>query len=224
MINIFIQCRINSSRLPGKALVTFFGTKVIERIILITKKTSFKKKIYLLTGSKNKNFKLLKIAKKHNIDIYFGNEQNVFKRYCDAINFFKIKPSSLIMRVTADNYLIQPKILNLLCRYIKNYDYVYVSPLSHFSGELFKLETFLKKIKKKKTSSNTKEHVTYNFRKIKNIKTKKLNWNLLGINHKSKITLDTPKDFELLKKIESKKLCKKIDCIKDVKKVSHCYG
>ena len=150
MIKIFIQCRLNSSRLPGKALVTFFGTKIIERIILITKKTSFKKKIYLLTGPKNKNFKLLKIAKKHNIDIYFGNEQNVFKRYCDAINFFKIKPSSLIMRVTADNYLIQPKILNLLCRYIKNYDYVYVSPLSHFSGELFKLETFLKKIKKKK--------------------------------------------------------------------------
>ena len=111
MINIFIQCRINSSRLPGKALVTFFGTKIIERIILITKKTSFKKKIYLLTGSKNKNFKLLKIAKKHSIDIYFGNAQNVFKRYCDAINFFKIEPSSLIMRITADNYLIQPKIL-----------------------------------------------------------------------------------------------------------------
>ena len=56
MINIFIQCRINSTRLPGKALIKFFNLKIIERIILIAKKTNFKKKIFIISGIKKKKF------------------------------------------------------------------------------------------------------------------------------------------------------------------------
>ena len=221
MINIFIQCRIYSSRLRGKALINFFGIKIVERIILIAKKTSFKKEIFLITGSEKKNYQLNKIAKKHNIKIFFGSETNVFKRYCDAIEFFSLNKDDDIMRLTADNYLIQPIILNKLSKFIKKYDYIYVDPISHFSGELFKTTSLLNKIKRKNISFNTKEHVTYNFRKMKNIKVKKLSNKLFGINHNCKITLDTDKDLKFLKKIENNSEFKKLNCISALKKITN---
>ena len=49
---IFIQARIRSSRLPGKILFNFFGEKVIDRVIRVTKKVNSTRNIFLLTGNK----------------------------------------------------------------------------------------------------------------------------------------------------------------------------
>ena len=220
MINIFIQCRIHSVRLPGKAFIKFYDKTIIERLIHIAKKTKFKKRIFLLSGNEKKNFKLKKIAKKLKIDIFFGNENNVLDRYCKAIQYFNIDHNDYIMRLTADNYLIQPKILNELTRHVNKYEYIYVSPLSNFSGELFKVKSLIEKIANKRLSSKTKEHTTWNFRLLKNIKRKTLSKNLFGINHNCKITLDTPADLLFLKKIENNKNFKNVDCLNDVKKLT----
>ena len=184
------------------------------------KKLTLKKEFFYYQEVKKKNFKLKKIAKKLNINIFFGNENNVLDRYCKAIHKFNINDNDYIMRLTADNYLIQPKILNELTRYVNKYEYIYVSPLSHFSGELFKVKSLIEKIANKKLSSKTKEHTTWNFRLLKNIKRKTLSKNLFGINHNCKITLDTPADLLFLKKIENNKNFKNVDCLNDVKKLT----
>ncbi len=220
MINIFIQCRINSTRLPGKALIKFFNLKIIERIILIAKKTNFKKKIFILSGSKKKNFELKKIAEKYNVNIFFGNETNVLKRYCDAIDFYALNHNESIMRLTADNYLIQPQVLNRMSQFKNKYEYIYVDPLSHFAGEIFIINSLLKKIKRKNNSFNTREHVTWNFRKLKKFKIKKLSKKFLGINHSNKITLDNYQDLKFMREIEKNINFKKVDCIKNLIKLS----
>jgi len=221
LIYVFIQCRLRSSRLPNKALVKFYNETIIERIIRIAKKTKFKKKIFLLSGSKHKNFKLIKFAKKFKIKIFFGNETNVFERYNNAIKHFKIDNKDFIMRLTADNYLIQPNILNKLSEYKKDYEYISFNPLSHYSGELFSVKSFNKKIKKKKLSRLAKQHVTWDFRRQKNIKRKKLSSSLFGINHLHKITLDTDKDYKYLKKIEKNHNFRKLDCLKDLRLITN---
>ena len=65
--------------------------------------------------------------------------------------YFNIDHNDYIMRLTADNYLIQPKILNELTRHVNKYEYIYVSPLSHFSGELFKVKSLIEKIANKRS-------------------------------------------------------------------------
>jgi spore coat polysaccharide biosynthesis protein SpsF (cytidylyltransferase family) len=85
---------------------------------------------------------------------------------------------------------------------------------------LFKVKKKKKKIANKKLSIKTKEHTTWNFRLLKNIKRKTLSKNLFGINHNCKITLDTPADLLFLKKIEKNKNFKNVDCLNDVKKLT----
>ena len=99
---------MGSTRLPGKILFSFFDNIIIERIIKITKQIKYRKKIFILTGHKNQNGILEKIVKKNKIKIFFGCENNVierFKKFIKKNNFEK----NYILRITSDNYLIQPK-------------------------------------------------------------------------------------------------------------------
>ncbi len=230
MINIFIQCRIKSGRLPGKAFHTFFGKTIIERVIDAAKKVKFNRKIYLVTGSRKNNFLLRNIAKKNKIKIFFGDESNVLKRFKSAINKFKISNHEYILRITADNYLVQPKILNNIISKVLNkknrkiFDYVSILPLSHYSGELFSVRSFLKKIFKKKNTINSKEHVTYNYRKNKKIITLNFPYNFMNLNHKIKITLDTIDDLIFLKKIEKNfRNLRNVNCVNTIQKIHRKY-
>ena len=230
MINIFIQCRIKSGRLPGKALHTFFGQTIIERVIDAAKKVKFNRKIYLVTGCKKNNILLRNIANKKKIKIFFGDESNVLKRFKNAIKKFKINNHEYILRITADNYLVQPSILNNIISKVLNkrnrkiYDYASILPLSHYSGELFSVRSFLKKIFKEKNTINSKEHVTYNYRKNRKIITLNFPYNFMNLNHKIKITLDTIDDLIFLKKIEkSFKKLRNINCINTIKKIHQKY-
>ena len=110
-LNIFIQSRIHSNRLPGKCFHSFYNQKVLERVIDISKKIKWNTKIFLVSSNKSKNL-LQSISKNKNIYSFFGDEKNVAKRFKNCINKFKIKNSEYILRITADNYLIQPVILN----------------------------------------------------------------------------------------------------------------
>ena len=219
-INIFIQCRISSKRLPGKAFHTFFSVPLILRIIKLAKLIKFKKKIFILTDKKT--FGILKpIAEKEKVNLFYGSEKNVALRYLKAIKFYSINPNDFILRLTADNYLIQPKILERMIKLMNNtkYEYAFIKPLSHFAGELFLVKIFLKKMLNKKISKFTKEHVTYDFRKKKNIL--KLKENFMGINHAKRITLDDINDLIFLKKIElSYPDLANLNCLKTLRKIS----
>jgi len=220
-INIFIQCRLGSKRLPGKAFHTFFNIPIILRIIKISKLIKFKKKIYILTDRKTFDF-LKPIAEKENINLFCGSEKNVAQRYLRAIKSYSINSNEYILRITADNYLIQPRVLEKMIKLVVRYkcEYAYIEPLSHFAGEIFLANIFLEKMLNTKISKFTKEHVTYDFRKRKKIM--KLKKDFMGINHKKKITLDNINDLIFLKKIEVKfPDLKNINCLNTIKKISN---
>tara|TARA_B100001121_G_C18649237_1_gene603219 strand:- start:61 stop:747 length:687 start_codon:yes stop_codon:yes gene_type:complete len=217
---IFIQARLRSSRLPGKILMNIYNETVLERVIRVTKKVMRQENIFLLTGDQSDPSILNNICKKYGINFFSGDEKNVLKRFCDNIKKNKIKNSNIV-RITADNYLIQPSILKKQIDFFrkKKLQYLHIKPLSHFGGEIVSSDLLLNQIKNK-PSKNCKEHVTWNIRKKLKIKKYALNHKFGGINHKKRITLDTIFDLEFLKKIEKRYLgLNNLDCINEIKKI-----
>lgn len=215
---ILIQARLHSTRLPGKILFKFFNDAIIERIIKIAKKVSQPKNIFIISGDKKKNQILLNISNKNKINIYFGHEKNVFLRFKNFCNSKLGKNYKYIYRITADNYLIQPRIIKKMINDAINQkiDYAYVNPLSHYAGEIVSKEMFNKK---NKISKMAKEHVTWDFRINKKNKILEYSKNFLNLNHTNSLTLDTIDDLVIMKKIEFKlKGLKKIDNYKYLKK------
>ena len=215
---IIIQARLNSSRLKNKSIMKFHNEIILNRIIRICKKIKYKKNIYVLTGSKILNKKILEIITHKNIEVFFGSEENVFNRFKNFLIKKKIK-KNLCLRITADNYLIQPTILNsMIKKFIesksKSY-YCYIEPLSHYAGELFLPGIILNK---KKTCSDTKEHVTV-FARHKLRTNLVLKNNFKKINHKLFFTLDTKNDLKKMKKLEKLNKFKNINCINEIKKL-----
>jgi spore coat polysaccharide biosynthesis protein SpsF (cytidylyltransferase family) len=217
-IIVAIQARVLSERLKGKIFFNFFNEAIIDRIIRIIKVTNFNKEIFILTGNKSINKVFLNYAHKHKIKIYFGEELNVLKRFQDFIKINNFK-KNFILRITSDNYLIQPKILNKLVRLgvDGDYDYTYVNPLSHYAGELIKSQVLLNE---KIVNKEVKNHVTINIRKNKNLNKLALNEYLLGVDHKKYFTLDTISDLSDLKMLEFQfPQLRRLDSIKCIKKI-----
>ena len=213
---ICIQARLCSTRLKGKILFNFFNKSVIDRIINVAKKVKFKKKIVILSGNYKQNYFLKKYAEKNKIDIFFGNEHDVLARFKKYINKNKLK-SSLILRLTSDNYLAQPKIIDHVISSCikKDYEYCYIKPLSHFAGELVKASVLLNEKSKSKIVRN---HVTIGIRKNKKVRKLALSQNTMKIDHSRYFTLDTLEDLKVMKVLEIKyPSLQKIDCLKTLR-------
>ena len=217
-VAIFIQARLFSTRLKGKILFSFFNQTIIDRIIKISKRVKFKKKIYILSGNYKKNSFLKKYALNNNVNIFFGDEDNVLKRFQNLIYKEKLQ-DYYILRLTSDNYLAQPKILDHVIKegLKKKYDYCYIKPLSHFAGELIKATTLLKE---KGKTEDIKNHVTLGIRKNKKIKKLVLGNNTMNIDHTKYFTLDTIDDLMIMKVLEDKyPSLTKLDNLKTLKRV-----
>ncbi len=217
---IFIQARIRSSRLPGKILFNFFGEKVIDRVIRVTKKVNSTRNIFLLTGNKGDISILKDVAKQHRINFFSGDENNVLQRFCSLIKKKKFI-NTHILRITSDNYLIQPNIIKKFVNiYFKSKSqYMHVKPLSHFVGEIVSSELLINHYNNN-PSKMSKEHVTWDIREKLKVKKKALGSNFYKVNHKKRIVLDTITDLEFMKKLEKNHpSLKKLNCINELKKI-----
>ena len=99
---IIVQARTGSTRLPNKVLLPFYKEQCILDIILQRLKT-LKYPVVVATSSHPNDNKIVKAAKKNNVQIFRASEENVLERYIDCAienNF------SNIIRVCADNPFI----------------------------------------------------------------------------------------------------------------------
>ena len=107
-----IEARMGSKRLPGKSMSQITPKfKLIDFVIGNALQSTYinKKNIFFLT-SKNKNNKVLisHVKKNYGIKIFKGSEKNVYSRY----KKFNDGKSYNILRLTADNPLIDPKLID----------------------------------------------------------------------------------------------------------------
>ena len=95
---VIVQCRLSSSRLPGKALLELGGKPVLAWVLNTMKKVPAAK-YYVATDHDSYDL-LLPICKENGFECFAGDLDDVLKRFCDLIKKIKV---TTIVRATADN-------------------------------------------------------------------------------------------------------------------------
>jgi spore coat polysaccharide biosynthesis protein SpsF (cytidylyltransferase family) len=122
-IIVIIQSRLGSTRLPKKVIKSIQQKTIILHVINRLKAIPKIDNIVLATTKKNEDSILIKIAKQNNIDFFQGKTNNVLNRYYECAKKFN---GDIIIRITSDCPLLDPKlILKMLNFYLNNnYDYL----------------------------------------------------------------------------------------------------
>jgi len=95
---IVLQARIDSSRLPGKALLPVDGKPLIFRVMEALNNVSANLRILACTEDSLSSFAPL--ATQAGFEIFAGPKDDVLERYCQVIRHFKI---TRVIRATGDN-------------------------------------------------------------------------------------------------------------------------
>lgn len=205
MTTAIIQVRLNSKRLPGKALLKINDKTVLQNIILRLKKSKSIKKIIVSTSNKKSDDPIVRFCKKNEIFVFKGSLDHVFNRIKMTSKKFKL---NYFLRVCADSPLIDPVLIDrCMKKFIKgNYDIVTNKfPRSYPKGqtvEIIKVSA-LNNINEKILTSDQKEHFTkYFYDNSKKFRIYNLNFS----KQKKFISmaLDNKTNFNFLKKLTKK--------------------
>lgn len=209
-ISIIIQARTGSTRLPNKITKTFFDNSTLLEII-ISRLKEVKTPIIVATTDKKNDDQIEKIALDNEVKVFRGSENNVLSRFIKAAEKYNIDK---IIRICADNPLLDvDSLLKLKEEFaISDVDYWCYSTKDKtptikthygFWGEGVTLSA-LKKIQLMTNDSLYAEHVTNYI--YTHPKTFKIHYEPINSKVEESIlrlTIDTIKDFELIKEIYS---------------------
>tara|TARA_Y100000591_G_scaffold311606_1_gene315196 strand:+ start:2056 stop:2715 length:660 start_codon:yes stop_codon:yes gene_type:complete len=215
-MDIIIQARMASKRLPGKSLKKLGKITILEHVLKRVKASKQVKRIFVATSKMKKDDAIYILCKKKKINCYRGSLNNVLSRYVEIVKRYKIKSFT---RICADSPFIDPNLISKFISIYKksNYDLVTnVYPRSFPKGqsiEIFKSSFFLKYAKKIKKRYDM-EHVTTFFynRKELNIKNIKNNFDYSKIS----LCIDNLKDFNRARKFVNTFNYKKSDSWKKI--------
>lgn len=206
MIGCIIQARMCSTRLKGKVLHKINSEETLLSFLIkqITNCKSLKT-IVVATTELKEDDAIVDFLKPYDVEIFRGNSENVLDRFFHCAKKFKF---STIVRLTADNPLIDPFIIDLVIEKFSSLKCDYLSnthPRTFPQGndvEIFSFKT-LKKTWLHASKFSEKEHVTPyiynnpNLFKIENFS------NVIDYSH-LRYTVDHLNDLELVQQIVNK--------------------
>jgi spore coat polysaccharide biosynthesis protein SpsF len=108
-LQIIIQARTTSTRLPAKVLLPLCGATVLE--IMLRRLTRFKDKIIVATTDDDPQHRITSICKQLHVKHFEGDTQNVLSRYYSAATYFGANDDTVIVRCTSDCPLIDADIV-----------------------------------------------------------------------------------------------------------------
>ena len=98
-VSLIIQARYNSSRLPGKILLSINEKTFLEHLIDRLKNVKNKEKLIVATADSSDCNIIYDFCKNHNILCYRGSEQDVYSRFYETSKEYNIDH---ICRITSD--------------------------------------------------------------------------------------------------------------------------
>lgn len=199
-----VECRMTSSRLPGKVLMEACGKPMLELLVERLKQVNALDDIVLATTVNYSDDPIVAMANRIGVSYFRGSEEDVLRRVLDAARSVN---GEIIVEITGDCPLIDPEItaqvidLYLLneCDYASNADpisYPIGMDVQVFSTELLALAD------REGTSVEDREHVSLfirrqpkRFRKLHLPAPPALHLPDLGL------TLDEESDYRLIRMI-----------------------
>jgi len=157
-----VQARVSSTRLPKKILKDIVDKPLLWHLIMRLKSAKQINQIIIATTSKKEDNSIVKLAKETAVESFRGSEEDVLDRYYQAAKKYKVE---IIVRITADCPLADPKLVDKIikCFLNNNFDYISnVHPPTYPDGldvEVFSYAT-LEKTWRKAEKLSEREHVT----------------------------------------------------------------
>ncbi len=203
-----LQSRMGSSRLPNKALLKLNGKPAILRMTDRIKESKTIKEIWLATGKAKINNKLESLFSNTKIKVFRGDDDDVLSRF---IEISKISKADIIIRLTGDCPLVDPKIIDETVELLINKKADYASNILNrtfpdgLDVEVFTKRTLLE-TGEHSEAGFSREHVTTYMHGFHKNKYKKGNFKKVSLEHSSDFshlrwTLDEEKDHIFLDKI-----------------------
>lgn len=206
MIGCIIQARMNSTRLDGKVLKKLDDKNpVLHYVIKQMQECKMIDKIVVATSELEIDNSIVKFAKKMNIEVFRGSPTDVLDRHYQCAKKYSFET---IVRVTSDNPLNDPQIVDKAIKKFKKekFDYVTTSLLQTFpKGIHVEVMTrdALKKSWKNSSIPYEREYVTpYIYNNSEKFKIYNLT-NSKNLSHIS-FTINRNNDLKLVRKIISK--------------------
>ncbi len=163
MIGCIIQARTGSTRLPGKVMQKIDNTNMILDYVINQVRFSKRiEKIIVATTNLTEDNVICEHLASQKIEFFRGSSEDVLDRYYQCAKKFSIDN---IVRITADNPLIDPNIIDLVVDDYKNQKCDFATNTIHRTFpygtevEIFSFEILEKAWKNAKKPSE-REHVT----------------------------------------------------------------
>ena len=163
MIGCIIQARTGSTRLPGKVIQKIDNVStVLDYVINQVKFSKRIEKIIVATTNLTEDDVICEYLAWHKIEFFRGSSEDVLDRYYQCAKIFSIDN---IVRITADNPLIDPNIIDSIIDEYKNNKCDYVSNTLHRTFpygtevEIFSFKS-LEKAWNNAEKPSEREHVT----------------------------------------------------------------
>ena len=193
-----IQAHMSSTRLPGKVLKDLCGAPALYRMIERVRQAKLIDQIVIATSTKECDDEIIALCEQWGVDTFRGSDSDVLSRYWGAAQAY---PAENYMRLTSDCPLIDAGQLDKVVQFFFDNDYRYVTGDDKLpggiGGEVFTAE-LMQEAAEKSTEGYEHEHVTpYMY------------WKQDSIGRcpseedgsMYRITLDTPEDYEVIKKV-----------------------
>ena len=225
-IGCIIQARMGSTRFPGKVMMKIDEDKpVISYVLTQLKNCKFIEKIVVATTFLQEDDQIYNYVTSMGFDCYRGSEIDVLDRYYHCAKKFCM---STIVRITCDNPLIDPTLVDDVIEKFNSNSYDYVAnciPRTFPHGTEVEVFSFkaLEEAWKKSIKPSEREHVTPYLRSKPNtIKIFNITYHK-DISH-LRWTIDRKSDLEFVRKL-AKKIKKRpilmIEILETLKKEPH---
>lgn len=201
-VSAFIQARMGSTRLPGKVLKPVLDHPLLYYVIERLKLSNEVDNIIVVTTTQTADDAIASFCQSSHIACFRGAEEDVLSRFYHAAVDY---PTDLIVRITADCPLIDPKIIDQMLREYSQCDYcsntIHRTFPRGFDVEIFSFNA-LQQAFQHAASASEREHVTpyiYTHPDMFRVK------NFSNVDGKDlshyRLTVDTPEDFALIQLI-----------------------
>lgn len=208
-VQLIIQARMTSTRLPGKVMLPLCGMPVLQ--VMIERLPSWRQQIIVATTNDGSEQPIVQLCQQLGVRYFQGDTDDVLGRYYQAATFFGADDTTTIVRLTSDCPLIDDALTSQVIQTFGQggYDMVSLGPHSGYPRGLdccafsFKI---LKKTHQLAKSNADREHVTLGMAKFSDLKIKTISAGE-DLSH-LRLTLDEPDDYRAIvavyEKLENK--------------------
>lgn len=113
-VDATIQCRMRSSRLPGKALLPLAGVPALQRLIERVRRSRRIERVIVATSDHPADDQIAELAERLGAPCYRGSEEDVLGRVVGALRSFDVE---VHVELQGDNLVPDPSIIDEVVDY-----------------------------------------------------------------------------------------------------------